>query len=365
MRKLPAIAVILGVVTLSGCSNQKNDDIAQEYPVIQVTSGPMAVSEKYSASIRGRQDVDILPQIEGKITKIHVTEGQRVNKGQILFTLDQVPYQAALRTAVANVHAAEAHVATARLDVRSKEELFKENVISEYDLSMAKNTLAAAMSTLEQANAAKVNAQNSLSYTEIKSPSEGTVGVLPYKIGALVGPSIQQPLTTVSDISVMYVYFSMTENQLRSKVREYGSLDKAIAEMPEISLILNDGTIYNHTGRIETVSGIINEQTGTLQLRSVFSNPDKLLWSGGIGNVVISHVADNAITIPQTATVEIQDKILVYKLKDGIANASFIKVNPINDGKTYVVTEGLSIGDTIVSEGVGLIQDGQQIKIKQ
>ena len=163
----------------------------------------------------------------------------------------------------------------------------------------------------------------------------------------------------------MYVYFSMTENQLRSKVRKYGSLDKAIAEMPEISLILNDGTIYNHTGRIETVSGIINEQTGTLQLRSVFSNPDRLLWSGGIGNVVISHVADNAITIPQTATVEIQDKILVYKLKDGISNATFIKVNPINDGKTYVVTEGLSIGDTIVSEGVGLIQDGQQIKIKQ
>ena len=150
--------MILGVLTLSGCSNQTKDDIAQEYPIIQVTAGPMDVSEKYSASIRGKQDVDILPQIEGKITKIHVTEGQRVNKGQILFTLDQVPYQAALRTAVANVHAAEAQVATARLDVRSKEELFKENVISEYDLSMAENTLAAALSTLEQANAAKVNA---------------------------------------------------------------------------------------------------------------------------------------------------------------------------------------------------------------
>lgn len=342
-----------------------NMDMAQELSVICVSTDTMDVPERYSASIKGRQDVDIYPQIDGKITAIKVSEGQPVRAGQVLFVLDQVPYQAAVRTAVANVHAAEAQVATARLDVNSKQMLFNKNIISEYELSTARNALAVAQSGLEQANAALTNARNSLSYTEVKSPANGIVGTIPYRVGALAGPSMAQPLTTVSDNGDMYVYFSMTENQLRARVRQYGSIDEALAKMPPISLELNDGSMYGHQGRIETVSGVINPQTGTLQVRCVFPNPDKLLWSGGIGNVVIPHAETAAIVIPQTATVEMQDKILVYKVKDGVAHAVFIKVQPLNDGHRYVVSEGLAVGDSIVGEGVGLVRDGQNIIAKK
>lgn len=366
MKYLSIIGIHIAVsLMLSSCAEKKGENMTQEYSVIEVTTKPTKITETYSASIRGRQDVDIYPQIEGKITKISITEGQNVKKGQTMFILDQIPYQASLRTAIANVHSAEAQVATARLDVRSKEELFKENVISEYDLTTARNTLAMALASLEQAKAAQISAQNNLSYTEIKSPADGTVGILPYKIGALVSPSIPQPLTSVSDNNEVYVYFSMTENQLRDKVRQFGSLDKAIAQMPEITLVLNDGSVYNHPGRIETVSGIINEQTGTLQLRGSFPNPEKLLWSGGTGNIQISNTNDESIVIPQNATIELQDKIMVYKVVNGKATATFINVHPVNNGNDYIVTDGLNTGDLIVGEGVGLIRDGQAINIKK
>lgn len=367
MRKATTILAVTAALSLmASCSGEGGGmDAAQAFSVIRVTTDTMDVPERYSASIKGCQDVDIYPQVEGKITAIKVREGQSVRAGQVLFVLDRVPYQAAVRTAEANIHAAEAQVATARLDVNSKKMLFDKNIISEYELSTARNALAVALSGVEQAKAALTNARNSLSYTEVKSPTNGMVGTLPYRIGALAGPSMTQPLTTISDNGDMYVYFAMTENQLRARVREYGSIDKALNEMPPISLELNDGSMYEHTGRIETVSGVINPQTGTLQLRSVFPNPEKLLWSGGIGNVVIPRTKSDAVVIPQTATVEIQDKILVFKVKDGVARAVYIKVQPVNDGHRYVVTEGLAVGDSIISEGVGLVHDGQHISVKK
>lgn len=200
--------------------------------VITVSAGPVEINESYSASIRGRQDIEIYPQVSGKITELCVTEGQKVRKGEVMFVIDQVPYQAALRTAIANVHAAEAQVETARLDYTSKQQLFAEQVVSEYDLSTARNALAVAEASLEQARAQETDARNNLSYTEVKSPSDGVVGTLPYRVGALVSASLPQPLTSVSDNSSMYVYFSMTENQLRALLREYGSPDSLIRKMP-------------------------------------------------------------------------------------------------------------------------------------
>lgn len=367
MKRTAIGAILIGcMVSLVACKQQETGgNVPTMCEVITVSAGPVEINESYSASIRGRQDIEIYPQVSGKITRLCVTEGQKVRKGEVMFVIDQVPYQAALRTAIANVHAAEAQVETARLDYTSKQQLFAEQVVSEYDLSTARNALAVAEASLEQAHAQETDARNNLSYTEVKSPSDGVVGTLPYRVGALVSASLPQPLTTVSDNSSMYVYFSMTENQLRALLREYGSPDSLIRKMPSISLQLNDGTLYAGKGRIESISGVINQQTGTVSVRSVFPNEDRLLLSGGIGNVIIPHRDDAAIVIPQTATTELQDKILAYKVaEDHTVSAVEIKVEKLNDGKQYIVRSGLAAGDIIVIEGVGTLRDGVQITLK-
>lgn len=356
---------ILCSVLLVSCKNTYNGEFQQEYPVLTVSIDSVGFMESYSASIRGRQDIDIYPQVSGTIFRLCVQEGQTVKKGEVLFVIDQVPYKAALRTATANVHAAQAQVETAQLDYNSKKVLYKENVISEYELLTAKNTLSIAKAGLEQAEAQEIDARNSLSYTEVKSPSDGIVGTLPYRVGALVNPSMSQPLTTVSDNGAMYVYFSMTENQLRALVRQYGSPDETIKQMPPIRLQLNDGTFYESHGRIESISGIINSQTGTASIRSVFPNEKRILFSGGIGNVVIPHTETDVVIIPQAATYELQDKIFVYKVVDGKVVTVPIKVERLHNGIDYIVRSGLQPGDVIVSEGVGLLQDGMKIAVKE
>ncbi len=358
-------ALVVCVSVLFACKQEASQGEVQSFQAITVTTSTVEISESYSASIQGRQDIEIFPEVSGKITSVKVTEGQRVKKGEVLFVIDQVPYQASLRTATANVHAAEAQVETSRLDYESKKVLFDEDVISEYDLSTAKNALAVSEAGLEQARAQEIDARNNLSYTEVKSPSDGVVGTLPYRVGTLVSSSMSQPLTTVSDNAQMYVYFSMTENQLRELMRRYGSPEEVIRRMPSVQLELNDGSIYEEKGRIETISGVINSQTGTVSIRSTFPNAQRTLITGGIGNVIIPHVRENAIVIPQTATSELQDKLFVYKAEDGKAVQTFITVQKLNDGNEYVVLSGLKAGDVIVSEGVGLLRDGMEIAVKQ
>ena len=356
---------IISVGLLCACGNNGQGEYGQQaYPVITVQPDSITVDEYCSASIQGRQDVEIYPQISGTITRVCVKEGERVSKGKTLFVIDQVPYRAALLTATANVHAAQAQVETAQLDYTSKEALLREQVISEYDLSMARNTLAAAKAGLEQAKAQEISARNNLSYTEVKSPSDGVVGTIPYRVGALVNPAMPSPLTTVSDNQEMYVYFSMSENQLRSLLREYGTPDEVIRRMPSIKLQLNDGSMYASRGHIETISGVINPKTGTVSVRAVFPNESHILFSGGIGNVIIPHIERSAIVIPQSVTYEIQDKLFAYKLVNGKTAATQLKVEKIHNGKQYIVRGGLQQGDTIVSEGVGLIQDGMEIVVK-
>lgn len=215
---------------------------------------------------------------------------------------------------------------------------------------------------MAQAEAQEVNARNNLSYTEVKSPSNGIVGMLPYRVGALVGPTIVEPLTTVSDNSEMYVYFSMTENQVLDMVRQYGSIEDALTKMPEITLKLNDGTTYAEKGKIESISGVIDTQTGSVGVRAVFPNEKGLLLSGASGKVVIPATYNKYIIIPQEATVKQQDKISVFKVVDGKAVSTLIKVAPYNDGREYIVLEGLNTGDEIIAKGAGLLREGTQVK---
>lgn len=356
-------AVILTAAIFVSCKDKKEVTQASgEYRTMTVDTSTVTVNSSYSATIRGRQDIDIYPQVSGKITDLKVNEGELVKKGDVLFIIDQVPYKAALNTAQANVAVAKASVSTAQLTYDSKVKLYNEKVISLYELQSAENSLLSAKATLAQCEAQLVNAENDLSYTVISSPADGVVGTIPYRQGTLVSASMPQPLTTISDNSQMYVYFSFNENQLLELIRRFGSVEKAIKNMPDLQLQLSDGSIYETKGRVEAISGVIDRSTGTFSIRAVFDNENRLLHSGANGRVIIPVTYNGSIIIPQAATTELQDKVITYKVVDGKTKSTQIKVLPGSNGKEYIVTEGLQIGDEIVSEGAGLLRDGLIVK---
>ena len=228
----------------------------------------------------------------------------------------------------------------------------------------AKNDLTDAKARLALCKAEEVNASNNLSYTEVRSPVNGVASMIPYRVGALVNSNIAQPLVTVSDDSKVYAYFSMAENQMLDMVQQYGSLDNAIRQMPEVELIMSNGQVYEHKGKINAISGTISESTGSVSIRAVFNNRNHLLRNGGSGTIIIPMTLQNCMVIPQSATYELQDRVFVYKVVDGKASSTEIHIAPQNNGVEYIVTDGLEVGDIIVAEGAGLIKEGTPIKSK-
>ena len=368
MRKniLFAMTATLAVVSLlSSCGGKKEQQAAAvvEFKTTKVAKENITLDAKYSATIRGRQDIEVYPQVAGTLQKLCVVEGQSVSKGQTLFIIDQVPYQAALNTAEAALKAAQAQEATAQLTYESRKQLFDKQVVSEYDLQTAQNTLLTAKASVAQAQAQVVNARNSLSYTVVKSPANGVVGTLPFRQGALVGPSMPQALTTVSDNNQMYVYFSITENQFLELTRKAGSAEKAVKEMPAVKLQLVDGSMYESTGTVETASGVVDRSTGSIQLRAVFDNAAHLLHSGSTGNVIVPIEYKDVLTVPAAGVVQTQDKYKVYVVdKEGVAHSKIINVMAQNNGKQFIVTEGLDEGMEIVAEGASMVKEDQKVK---
>lgn len=352
----------LCLLALSACKkNGEEQAKPSDYPLMTLKPEDRELSVKYSAVIEGRQDVEVRPQVSGTLTQVCVKEGARVRKGQVLFVIDQVPYQAALQKARAAEATAEANLATARLNLQGKESLYKEKVISDFELRTAQNAARAAEAVLMQAKAEVRDAQNNLSYTVVKSPVDGFAGMTSFRVGALVSPSMAEPLVTVSDNADMYAYFSLAEKQVLALTAQYGTLDSALAAFPEISLLLNDGSTYAHKGKIDVISGIIDRTSGTVRMRAVFSNKEKRLMSGGAANVVVPYYRRQCIVIPQEATFELQNRIFAYKVVDGKTVSAPITVFSINDGREYIVEEGLSTGDVIVAEGAGLLKAGVEV----
>lgn len=351
------------LILLSSCGQgDKNTGKTPEFAVIEVKTTTANLTNSYPATIKGKQDVEIRPMVSGFIIKLHVDEGAVVHKGQVLFSIDPIQYQAAVNSAIAAVETAKAAVNTQELTVSNKRELNRKDIISDYDLKMGENQLAQARAQLAQAQAQLVNAKNNLSYTRVTSPSDGVVGSIPYRVGSLVSPSVENPLTTVADISKMYAYFSMTERQLLSQIREGGSTQQILEKMPNVQLQLIDGTIYADSGRVETISGVIEQTTGSVTMRALFPNKHNILRSGSTGNVIFPNPLQNVIMIAQSATTEIQDKKFVFVLQpDHTLKSTEIKVFNLNDGKYYYVTEGLKAGDKIVVEGIQSLRDGQSI----
>ncbi len=366
MRHHLLIIASLSALFLASCKEGTNNAPKEEtlYETLEISLSDRTLTTGYSAAISGVQTVEIRPQVSGMITDILIEEGESVRKGQVLFVIDQTPYKAAYEIAVANVKSAEAALSTAELILKSNRDLYNQDVVSEFDLMTAQNDLTEAQARLALCKAEEVNASNNLSYTEVRSPVNGVASMIPYRVGALVSSSITQPLVTVSDDSSVYAYFSMAENQMLDMVQQYGSLNNAIRQMPEVELVMSNGDVYEHTGKINAISGTISESTGAVSLRAVFNNRNHLLRNGGSGTIIIPSQFKDCIVIPQAATYELQDRIFVYKVIDEKASATEIHVDPRNNGKEYIVTDGLAVGDVIVAEGAGLIKEGTVIKSK-
>ena len=334
-----------------------------EYPVVTVGTQSADMQTTYPASIKGIQDVEIRPKASGFITKICVKEGQAVGAGQLLFVIDNETYQAQVRQAQAAVNTATAQCNTAKLTYDNSQQLFDNKVIGDYELQSAKNTYESAKAGLAQAQAALASAREALSFCYVKSPAAGVVGTIPFKVGALVSASSQQPLTTVSNISTMEVFFSVTEKDMLEMTKAGGGANAAVNAFPPLKLQLADGTIYSHEGKVVKMSGVIDAATGSVQMIAHFSNPEKLLKSGGSGSIIVPRSNTNAIVIPQSVVSEVQNKKFVYVLgANNKVKYTEITVNPQNDGLNYVVTSGLKTGDKYVTNGITKLTDGMEIK---
>ena len=353
------------IITLVSCKDSKNDNLQQAVYTVQIITPENRTLESfYPTTIQGRQDVDVFAQITGKIMKVCVTEGQTVKKGQTLFAIDPVPFQAAYNTANANVNEARAQLATAQMNYQANKKLYDAKVIGSVEYRTSQYTLAQVQAVLEQRLAELQSASNNLTYTKVVSPSDGVVGTLPYHAGSLVSASMQQPLTRVSDNQEVWAFFTMNETQLLSLIEQYGSKEKALAAMPDVTLQLSNGKRYPVPGRITSISGLIDPTTGSVTLKAVFRNKNGMLYSGYTGNVCIPSINKRSIVVPQSSTYEMQDKHFIYKVVGGKAIATPITILPISNGKEFIVTSGLKPGDMIVSGGIANIKDGMEIKTR-
>ena len=354
MKKILMLAAVAATLVSCGGGGGRPTFGDNEFPVTTAGTSSADMQSTYPAAIKGVQDVEIRPKAQGFLTQINVKEGQTVSAGQVLFVIDNETYQAQVRQAQAAVNAAQQQCNTAKLTYENSKQLHEKRVIGDYELKTSQNTYESAQAQLAQAQAVLASAQEALSYCYVKSPAAGVVGTLPFKKGALVSGS--NVLTTVSNISSMEAYFSVTEKEAMV-ISQQG-----LSSLPPVKLQLADGSIYGSEGTITKMSGVIDAATGSVQLIASFANPEKLLKSGATGTIIIPRVSSNVVIIPLSCVSEVQNKKFVYTLtKDNKVKYTEIQVDPHNDGNNYVVTGGLKAGDKYVTNGITKLNDGMEI----
>lgn len=363
-----SLSALTMAVLFTACKKDQRQEqgAAPELAVMTVGETDSNLETGYPSSLRGENDVEIRPQISGFLTKVNVEEGQKVNKGQVLFTIDQVSLQAAVDAAQASVAVAQANVNTAQTNANNNKILFDKNIISAAAYQTSVDALNAAKAQLNQTNANLVNARKNLSYSVITAPESGIVGKIDFREGSLVSP--QTLLTILSNSSDMRAQFSLNEKDLLNMTQNgTKSIQDVIAQMPQVTLQLANGVRYDQPGKIISISGVIDPSTGAASATAIFPNPDGMLRSGNSGQVMIPSVRNSAILIPQNATYEIQDMKFCYVVGDSNkVHSTPIRIAEENDGKNYIVTEGLNTGDIVVTEGVGVtVKDNMVITPKK
>lgn len=357
----------LSALIYSGCKKSETvqQQQAPELAVLTVGETDAVINTEFPCTLEGENDVEIRPQISGFLTKVCVSEGQTVQKGQVLFQIDQVSLRAAVDAAAAQVQVAQANVNTAQTNANNNKILLDKNIIGAPAYQTSVDALNSAKALLNQANANLVSARKNLSYSTVTAPVSGVVGTIDYKEGTLVSPSTL--LTILSSNGDMQALISLNEKELLALTGNGSrSMKQAIDSLPPVQLQLANGEIYGQPGRIVSISGVIDPNTGSAQAKAIFPNPSGMLRSGNTGKVLLPNTFDDTLLIPQNATFEIQDMKFVYVVNDSsVVNQRPIQISQNNDGKNYIVTQGLKPGERIVVEGVGIsVKDGMKITPK-
>jgi membrane fusion protein (multidrug efflux system) len=361
--------LFITLITISSCGSSGNktpQTPLKTFTVMKLSPRKTEINTDYPASILGIQNIEIRPKIDGYVENIFVDEGASVKRGQLLFKINAPQYEQNVNTAQANIKIAVADVNAAQMQVDKVRPIVQQDIVSPYELKSALYTLESKQAALAQAKAALNNANTNLSYTTIYSPADGVIGMLPYKIGSLITSTTANPLTTVSNIESIYAYFSINEKQgldFFSAVKG-ATIQQKLSTLPPVTLVLANGTQLAVKGKVETASGLINSQTGSINMRATFSNPGAMVRSGSSAIVRIPQTINNAIMVPQKSTYQIQGKLFVYVVDATNKVKSQELVVTGSPGQFYVVGKGLKSGQEIVVDGVASLREGLQITPK-
>jgi len=357
------IIVECGCTSSAAENNTMSMPPPPQLPVVTVTTTPATTYQQFPASLEGKVNVEIRPQVDGYLEKIYVDEGAYVKAGQLLFKIDDRVYNEELNNAKSNLLAAQANIQKAQVEVDRLTPLVQNNVISDVQLKTAKDAYEAAKASVEQAKAMVGNAQINVGYTLVKAPVSGYIGRIPYKTGSLIGRAEPQPLTVLSDVSEVYAYFSMSEPDFIAFKNQFGgnTIEEKIKHVPPVELVLADDSTYTQKGKIEIVEGQFDKTMGSISFRAKFPNTAGVLRSGNTGKIRVPKLFKEALVVPQEATFEIQDKVFVFAVND----SNKVVSKPITvSGKTanyYFVDKGVSSGEKIVYTGIGNLKDGMPI----
>jgi membrane fusion protein (multidrug efflux system) len=363
-----AMAILLGLIMLFiySCSSSPAAAPAPpppSLPVESIVSSTDTTYQEYPASVEGTVNVEVRPQVSGTLDRVFVDEGAFVKAGEPLFKINDQPYRAALNNAIATQHAAESAAANAQLEVDKLTPLVQNKVVSDYQLKTAKAALDVAKANIEQAKANVSTAQINLGYTLIKAPVNGYIGRLERKQGSLVGPTDPQALTQLSDVHDVHVYFSLSEKDFVNFKEQYPgqTLKDKLKQLPSVSLLMADNTVYPKQGKVDMIDGQFDKTTGAITLRANFENAQGLLRSGNTGKIRLSLQHKDLLKVPQSATIEVQDKVFVF----AVADSNKVKKTAITvvgkSGNDYLIKDGLKVGDKIVLSGFDHLQDGAVI----
>jgi len=364
-----AIVLIIVSFVLYACNSSSGNPGAyqmppQVLPVITVADMPATTYQEFTASLQGRKDIEIRPQVDGYLDKIYVDEGAHVRKGQPLFHINDRPYREQLNNAKASLAAAKANLASAQINVSKLTTLVQNNVISDVQLKSAQASYDAAAASVTQAQAVVQNAQINLGYTLITAPVDGYIGKIPLKTGSLVGTTTAEALTVLSETKEVYAYFSLSENDFIQFKNQFpgNTIEEKIKGMPPVELVLADNSVYPEKGKVEIAEGQFSKTTGTINFRATFPNTHGILRSGNTGKIRIARALGNSILVPQEATYELQDKVFVFALGD----SNKVTGKPITiagtSGNYYLVQSGLNVGEKIVYTGLDRLRDGAVIQ---
>jgi membrane fusion protein (multidrug efflux system) len=358
-------AVMIGtaVVGLTACGLKMPEETQTSFETMTIQKSDIELPYKFSARMKGQNDVTIMPQVSGQLMKIAVTEGQQVKKGQVLFVIDSRNAQLELEAAQANLQAALAQENSAKLEYESNKNLFDKKIVSSYMLSNSENAFKQAQASVAQAKAAVNRAKVNLGFCTITASVSGVIGEIPVRTGDQVSPMTQ--LTMLSGNTTMDAEFSVTEALIESMVQEgvkAADIEKYLANMPPATFVMKNGTEYPHKGRVVSLTGVVNAATGSLTAKVSFPNPDGHLYSGIQGTVVINFAEKDVIVVPQNAVVRLQDKSLVYKVQaDSTATAIDVTTQDTGNGKDFIITSGLTTGDRIVTTGANNVTEGLRV----